>query len=185
MSKYIMGHRAQTRSAILRYVLILGGTLLLLCVAQVTWLAGMWPFGATPDVMLCAVLGISFFCGRQLGAIYGIAAGFLIEAIGAQGIMLLPIFYLLCGYAVGHLARTATGRVTAYLGYLGALVLLREGVTLVYISLTYQSIHLPQILWQILLPEAAATAICGVILYAPMLWLSRCLEPKKHRRHAR
>ena len=58
--------------------------------------------GAVPDLMICIVLCISYFNGRHHGAITGLAAGALIEAMASSGIVLLPLFYMLFGYIAGH-----------------------------------------------------------------------------------
>ena len=176
MSKYIMGHRAKTRSVIIKYTVIVGLLLIVLASMQASLLSRFRIFGAVCDLMICAVVCMAFLGGRHMGAIVGIAGGFLVEALGSTGVMLLPLFYMLLGYIVGHYARAMQKKYTSYLLYLGLTLLYRAVITLFYTCITYQSINLPQIILRILLPEAILTAIAGCVIYFPMLLLFWGLE---------
>ena len=173
------GYRAQSRSKAIAYTLTVGILLLLLAVLQVSFFGRFSFFGAVPDLMLCAVMVVSFFLGRYTGAISGIAAGFLIESIGSSGISLLPIFYMLCGYICGHYARAINPkRYPVYLIFFGVSLLLRAAMTLIYICLTYRNVNLPENLLYSVLPELGGTAIAGLILYAPIKPICAYLERK-------
>ena len=177
--KFILGHRAQTRSRAIRYTVCVGLLLVAVAVLQVSLFSRYRLFEAVPDLMICTVLCLSFFCGRYMGAVTGIAAGFLIEAIGSTGITVLPLCYLLCGYLVGHYARVVIPRrYTVYLIYLGCILAVRAAITFFYACLTYQNVNLPLILLQSVLPEAAVTAIAGAILYFPLMLFCVGLEKK-------
>lgn len=180
MSKYILGHRAQTRSTAIRYTLIVGALLILTACLQTSLLSRFRLFGAVPDLMICTVLCLSFFGGRYMGAITGIAGGFLIEALGSFGISLLPLLYLFFGYLIGHYARAVIPkRYVSYISYLGITVLLKVAITLLYICMTYRNIDLPKQFVQILLPEAILTAALGAIWYFPMLLFFKGLSKIK------
>ncbi|MBQ7347440.1 MAG: rod shape-determining protein MreD [Clostridia bacterium] len=179
MSKYILGHRAQTRTRSIRYTLLVAVLLILVAVLQVTLFSRFRLFGAVPDLMICTVLCLAFFCGKYVGAVSGIGAGFLIEAIGSQGITLLPICYMLLGYIMGHYARTVLPRsYPAYLPYLAVTLVFRAAITFLYACMNYANINLPQILLQSVLPELAVTAIAGCILYFPLMLFCGWLEKK-------
>ena len=51
----------------------------------------------------------------------------------------------------------------------GFALFLRAGLTVLYACLTYQNIHLVQILIHTVLPEMLATAIAGLCLYFPLM----------------
>lgn len=175
--KYILGRRAQTRYHALRYTLASGCLLVLLAVLQVSFFSRFRVLGAAPDLMIVAVLGIAYFSGPYAGAINGIAAGFLIEAIGSSGITLLPLCYLLCGYLVGYYARSNPKTYPTYLIYLGVTLLYRAVITVLYASLTYRDLRLPPVLLYSVLPELLLTAIAGLVIFFPMRlfcgWLAR------------
>lgn len=176
----IAGYAAQTRSKIISYTVCLSLLVLLVSVMQVSFFSRFSIFGATPDLVICAVLCVAFFVGRYAGAITGIGAGFFIEAMGSVGISLLPLFYFFLGYLVGHYARlTHPKRYTVYLFYLFLTVILRMLITLTYIGLTYESFNLLEVIGKILLPEAADTAVAGCILYFPIKALCSWLMRRK------
>ena len=177
--KLILGHRAQARTRAIRYTALVGAVLLLQALLQVSLFSRFRLMGAVPDLMLVSVLCIAFFCGRYAGAVTGIAAGFLIEAIGSVGISILPLCYFLSGYLIGHYARTSQKRYPIYLVYLGCTLLIRASITVLYACMTYQSVNLPQILVQSVLPEALVTAIAGCALYFPYLLFCGFLEGRK------
>lgn len=174
------GYESQTRSKIIAYTLCISLLVLFMAVLQVSVLSRYSLFGATPDLMICTVLCVGFFVGRYAGAITGIGAGFLIEAMGSVGISLLPLFYLFLGYVAGHYARVIyPKRYLSYLVYLSSAVVLRIAITLTYICMTYQSFHLLDVVLRVLLPEAADTAIAGCIVYFPIKWICGRLIRKK------
>lgn len=180
MAKYVSGYRAQTRSRSIRYTVSFSLTVLLLGVLQVSVLGRLRPLGVVPDLMLCATVAIAFFCGPHAGAITGIGAGFLIEAMGSVGITFLPIAYLLVGYVLGSYAK-APGRrnFLAYLPYLGIGALLRGVITLIYAAI-HSALGDPlRLLLRVLLPEMGLTLLCGLLLYLPLGLLCALLERKK------
>jgi rod shape-determining protein MreD len=169
-----MGFEAKARSRLVIFGVSLA--LLLLCgaVLQTSIFGKLTYVGAVPDLMLCIVTCVAFFNGRHQGAITGLAAGALIEAIASSGIVLLPLFYMIFGYTAGHYARAVQPkRFIPYLFYLTFALLLRAGITVLYACLTYQNIHLLQILVHAVFPEMLATVVAGVCLYFPLMLFCR------------
>lgn len=177
--KYILGHRAQARTRAIRYTVWIGILLILLAVLQVSLFPYFRLFGGIPDLMIVAVLCLSYFSGRYMGAVTGIAAGFLIDAIGSTGIVILPICYLFLGYVVGHYAKILghSGYVS-YLAYLGITLLYRAVITVLLACMSYSTVHLIEILLHSVLPEMLTTAIWGCILYFPLCLFCRLLAKK-------
>ncbi len=170
----MMGFEAKARSKTVVFaiaialLILIGGTLQTSVFGKLTYI------GAVPDIMICLVLCMAYFDGRHAGAIMGLAAGAFIEAIASHGIVLLPLFYMLLGYVVGHYARAVQPkRFLTYLFYLAITLFLRAGITILYACLTYQSIHLLQIFIHAVLPEMLTTAIAGLALYFPMKLLCK------------
>lgn len=177
MARRILGYRAQARSRMLAYSLCIGLLLSVTASFQVSVLGRFRPFGGVPDLMICTVLCVAFFCGRYAGAITGIAAGVLIEAIGSQGISLLPVIYMIGGYVAGHYANNVRPkRYSVYLFFHACALFLRAGVTVVYASLNYRTVDLPKILLYSVLPELLGTLIAGVLLFFPVGLVCRFLQ---------
>ena len=167
--KYILGHRAQTRTREIRYTVLIGLLLILLAILQVSFFPRFRLLGSIPDLMIVAVLCLSYFSGRYMGAITGIAAGFLIDAIGSTGIVILPICYLFLGYLAGHYAKIlGHNSYPSYLVYLGVALLYRAVITVLLACMSYSSVHLLEILFYSVLSEMLFTAIAGCILYFPL-----------------
>ena len=177
--KYILGRQAQNRSMIIRYCTVIGITLFLMVILQTSVLARIKPFGATPDVMLCTVLIVSFCLGCHAGGITGIVAGFLTDALGAVGFSLLPLIYFFIGYFIGHFIKVLNARrYLFYLITLGIALLVRFLTTLLYTLLSAQGFHFPSFLLSVALPEMLGTAVFGVILYFPIFWICRWLNQR-------
>jgi len=178
--KYILGERAQTRKRSVRYAVSIAVLLLVLSVVQLSFFGRFRILGAIPDLMIAAVLCIGFFTGPYTGAVSGISAGFLIDALGSTGFTVLPLGYLLEGYIGGYLARRIPTRgFLQYLIFLAVTLVYRAAITLLYAWISYESIRLP--FWtKAVLPEMLGTALAGLALYAPMRLLCGWLEKKKH-----
>ena len=170
----MMGFEAKARSRLVIFSISLALLLLFGAVLQTSVFSKLTYVGAVPDIMLCIVVCMAYFNGRHHGAITGLAAGTLIEAMASSGIVLLPLFYMIFGYTAGHYARaTQPKRFIPFLFYLMFALFLRAGLTVLYACLTYQSIHLVQFLIHAVLPEMLATAIAGVCLYFPLMLFCR------------
>lgn len=170
----IIGFEAKARSRLVIFGISLAILILLGAVLQTSVFGKLTYIGAVPDLMLGIVTCVAYFNGRHHGAITGLAAGALIEAMASSGIVLLPLFYMLFGYIAGHYARAVQPkRFVPYLFYLMFALFLRAGLTILYACLIYQNIHLVQILLHAVLPEMLATAIAGVCLYFPLMLFCR------------
>ena len=180
--KYIFGYRWKNRSAVIRYVICTVLLLLLAAVLQVTLLSKFRLLGVLPDLMLCTVVCVAFFCGRYMGAITGIAGGFLIYALGSPGITLLPLVYFLCGYITGHYAKSV-GEVgyLSFVGYISASAAIRVVVSGICSFLEHSDLRFFHLLLHTLLPEFLLTLILGLILYFPLRAFSFFVMQKRRR----
>ena len=167
--KYILGRISQNRMMILRYVLSEVALFFAVILLQTTLLSRFRILGAVPDICFGTLILVSYFLGKETGAVTGIAVGFAIEALSSTGVAILPVCYLFCGYVCGYFTRAILPkRFTAFLAVLGAAVPARAIITLVYMCLTYSEINLPQILLRTLLPEMLTTALFSLPLYFPV-----------------
>ena len=170
----MMGFESKARSRLVIFFVSLSLLILAGAILQTSAFGRLTYIGAVPDLMLCIVLGISYFNGRHHGAITGIAAGALIETMASSGVVLLPLFYMIFGYVVGHFARAVQPkRFIPYLLYLMFALLLRAGLTVLYAYLTYQNTQLLQVLLHAVLPEMLSTAVSGLCLYFPLMLFCR------------
>ncbi len=167
--KYILGRISQNRMLVIRYVLTEAALFFAMILLQTTLFSRFRILGVVPDLCFGTLLLVSYFLGKETGAVTGIAVGFTVEALSSTGVAILPVCYLFCGYVCGYFTRAILPkRFTAFLAVLGAAVPVRAIITLVYMCLTYQEIHLPQILLRTLLPEMLTTALFTLALYFPV-----------------
>ena len=165
----ILGRLSQNRARALKFILTETILFLTVILLQTTLFARIRLFGAVPDICFVTLILISYFCGKEVGAITGIVAGFAVDALGSVGISLLPIFYMFCGYLFGHFTRAIyPKRYVSYLVVLAAAIPVRMVITFVCICINYNTLHLLEILGRVLLPEATATAILAAGLYFPV-----------------
>lgn len=177
-TKYILGRQAQNRSKIIRYCTVIGITLFLFAIIQTSVLSRVKPFGVTPDIMLSTVLVFSVYCGCYTGAITGITAGFLTDALGSVGFSILPIVYFLIGYIAGYVSKLLNLRNSvSYLVCLAVSLPLRGITSCIYSLLSVAEFHFPTFLLELALPEMLGTAIFGILVFLPIRpiagWLRR------------
>lgn len=180
MAKYILGRQAKNRSIIIRYCTVIGITLFLIAILQTSVLSRIKPFGATPDLMIATVTAISVLCGCHTGAITGIAAGFLIDALGSTGFSILPLIYFLIGYLIGYYTKVISAQ--GFLSYLVCLVIsviVRILTSLLYTFLVFRQFHVPTFLLKVALPEAIGTLVFGIALFFPVFLVVRWLRKKE------
>ncbi len=167
--RFIFGRLSQNRARALKFILTETIMFLAVILLQTTLLARIRLFGAVPDLCFVTLILISYFCGKDVGAITGIAAGFALDALGSVGLSLLPVLYLFCGYLFGYFTRAIyPKRYLSYLIVLAAAIPVKMAITFVYICINYNTIHLLEIMGRVLLPEAAATALFATVLYFPV-----------------
>ena len=127
---------------ILWRVLVSAGLLIFFALLQTTIFARFRPFGAVPDLMLPLVIAIGMTEREKWGAVFGIAAAFVIESLGGAPVSLLALLYMPAGYLSGiltiemfrdsfavRLLFTAVGCVLHMLFTLVTLALTVEGFT--------------------------------------------------------
>lgn len=83
--------------------LVSAGLLIFFALLQTTIFARFRPFGAVPDLMLPLVIAVGMTEREKWGAVFGIAAAFVIESLGGAEISLLSLLYMPAGYLAGVL----------------------------------------------------------------------------------
>ncbi len=154
---------------------IAAGLILLFSLLQTTVFARFRPFGATPDLMLSLVVALSLTEGEKWGAVCGLSAAFVIEAIGSSGVTLLPILYAAVGYFCPiitreHLTDSFPVRVllTAVTG------VARAVFTLIYLGIHADPFRFFPLCASIVLPEYASTLVMALLSH---LTVYLCLHP--------
>lgn len=148
-------------SVVVKYI-VYSVVMLIFLMLQTTFFTRLRPFGSTPDILIVAVACVGMFEGGRAGAIFGVAAGYAADALGSTGIMILPLFYMLAGYICGQTAADYYRRsVLLFLIFDGGVCVLRAFVTMLYVTLTWHSFVIGDVIKGVILPEFFSTAVCS------------------------
>lgn len=143
-------------------------SILLLCAAQTSFLPSYLDDSyLVADLLLGLICAIGVLGGGAYGAFLGIFAGLCADAAGGFGLCLLPVYYMLCGYAC-HVADDVIPK-KKFLVYLAASATLTIGralIALVYVVLYLGNAPLPDVLRYVCLP-----LVLGTLLLLPLTYL--------------
>ena len=152
-------------------------TLLMIFTAlmQTTLLAQFRPFGAVPDMMLLFVLAVAMRENEKWGALFGLLSAVLIEAIGGEGISVLPLFYFFVGYFFPVIAANLLNNSIAVRVLFTLIAVLARMVVSYFTSLTLlPNESFDTLLRYLLVPEAVSTL---VVALPTEIFVRLCLRP--------
>ena len=149
------------KSLILRRVLIYGAAIFFLGIFQCAFFSRLKPFGATPDLIICAVCG-----------------GYFIDAIGAVPPGFSPIVYVLAVALTASIAQKLLARIPSFFILLLPSLAVRAVFTYVGLCLTFGSIAPLSSLTSVILPEAISTIFLSIPVY---LLIKLCYLPIRSR----
>ena len=178
MNRYRANRAARDRSRIRRYVLAFSIALTVIAVVQTSVFARLRIFSAVPDLLFAATLAAAFFCGRETGAIVGIAAGFLSDALGgAPGYRILPVAFFLVGYLAGHFSRVFAERsFVPYMTVVAVALPVHAFITVIQLFLNYGNVRMRSSFTGLFLPEAGALIVAALLIWFPLRAMCRKLE---------
>ena len=167
--------------------LIYGGALFLLAVIEGTVFTRFTLFGASPDLLLGAVLTLAMAEGEKTGGVCGIAAGFFGASLCGASALYMP-FAFLVGYIFGIISDRALAKnYPSALALMGCVYALKCFFNLIDASVTAHSFDLLRSLTEAVLPELFYSAILFSPVYFIFRWLSAVFSrhgsPVKERKH--
>ena len=136
--------------------------LIFFALLQTTIFARFRPFGAVPDLMLPLVIAVSMTEREKFGAVFGLCAAFVIEALGGATVFVLPLLYVPAGYICGVLTVNAfrdTPAVRAM--YTLAACAAHMFFTLFVLLATVGGVGFGSALKDAVLPEFASSLVCS------------------------
>ena len=126
--------------------------------------------GATPDLILCATIALSYCEGERAASVFGMLSGFLLEAVGSTGFSILPVFYLMAGAVCAVLFMKILGKnIGAYIIYVAAFALVRAAISVIYIQFAAPDFGMGTAFSYVVLPEYGVT-----MLASPAVFLLTC-----------
>lgn len=137
-------------------------------------------FGQNPAFTFAYVTVIGFLLGEKVGGVFGLLAGYLLDALGGVGFSLLPIFYMLAGYLCGYMLNSFLRRnFLSYLVYACVAGLFKVIYTMLIIALHTESFNIIKIFTQTMVPEFFAFIICTPMIYFLCLGIIKITEKIK------
>ena len=166
---------------LIKRVLLYGLLLLLLSAAESSFLGQLRYLPAVPDLILGATVAVTLLDSQRAGAVFGVAGGFLSDALGSTGISLSPILYLLVVLTVGALASKMMGNLPSYSLLMIPALLLRGGFSLGVATLLWGYSPLAFVLRHMVLPELVWTAILCIPTYGAVKLCTLAFRSRKDR----
>ena len=144
-----------------------GVLLIFFLLLQTTFFVRFAPFGAVPDLLLSLTAAIAISEGEKWGAVFGLVAAYLSQALGgaATGPALLPLLYMPAGYFCGicakyYLSDSIPVRIL-YILSCGA----GRGIVTAISAAAILNATAGEIFLDIVLPEFFSTALLAPLLY--------------------
>lgn len=184
-SRAYRDHARQRRRAFLRgglKWLLYTVTAVLLCVIEGTVFAfrgaSVSSFGI-PCLLPAWVTAVAMYEGYIGGAWFGIAVGLLSSAAGGDALYVLPLLYMLYGFAVGILgSRFLKKGFIIYAVYEFAVCVLHGGMLLLISAIAAFAEKEPlgavlPLLWASGMSDVIASAMWSLVLYLPLILICR------------
>lgn len=151
-------------------VVIYGVVIFLTAIFQSTLMSRFGFFGTTPAIMLALTCGAACFEDERVSSVVGLASGFCADALGNNGVSILPVVYTLVGWfgtrlaaslGKGRDAGSVLGRLVVWTVMLAVGCGIGMLTTALNLLLTAGKVHIIDMFLRVLLPELAGTFIFG------------------------
>ncbi len=159
------------------------GLLLLFALMETTLFTRIQPLGATPDLMIGLTVAVAVTEREKWGAVFGLAAGFVIESLSSRTTG-LPLLFTITGFTVGAVvSEYFRDSVATRALFTVAAAAVRAVMTVVTVA-SINDATLPAIISQAAVPE-----FLGTVLFSPIphvvakLALHRFNKSREERTH--
>ncbi len=159
------------------------GLLLFFALLETTLFTRIQPLGATPDLMIGLTVAVAVTEREKWGAVFGVAAGFVIESLSSRTTG-LPLLFTITGFTVGAVvSEYFRDSVATRALFTVAAAAVRAVMTVVTVA-SINDATLPAIISQAAFPE-----FLGTVLFSPIphivakLALHRFNKSREERTH--
>lgn len=159
-----------------RRIIIYGLMTLLLGSAQCAFFPILRVCPATPDLIMGMLLTITLWDSERSAAAVAVGAGFFIDAIGASGLALSPLIYLIYVLFISLFAKKVLKSFVSYLLLMIPTLLFRAAATYLCVFLAERSLPQLWVITEVLLPEALTTGLLCLPIYFIVKLCSGMLE---------
>ena len=171
-----MGRRLNKK--MLWFLIVSAAAAFVAALLQTSFLPFVGLFGAIPDLLLILVCGVSFYLGPLDGALFGLVAGFLAEALGGGGeIPLLPVFYVATAVLLALLSQNIfADKFIHWILYSGIFCVVKAFYSMLRIVLATGFSSLWPALGTSVFPEWVGTLFLALLLARPVRLLAGLLR---------
>ena len=159
-------YKQEIRPDTVKRIVLYGILLLLLAALQCSFFARLQFLPATPDLILCAVLGILLLDSDAAAFICAVVGGLILDAVGGLGIVWSPVFYLMVAALMSLAVKKVMPGLASFLVLLLPSLILRAGFTALGVWISQDAMSVSEMVKSVLLPEAIITFLCGFGVYA-------------------
>lgn len=159
-------YRKEIRPDMVKRIVLYGILLLFLAALQCSFFARLQFLPATPDLILCAVLGILLLDSDSAAFVSAVAGGLMLDAVGGLGVAWSALFYLIVAAVMSLTVKKVMPGLASFLVLLLPSLLLRAGFTALHVWMSGNLLSASELVKKILLPEAVITFLCGFAVYA-------------------
>lgn len=165
---------AGEKRLLLRRIIVFGAVAFILGILQCSFFSRLKPFGAVPDLILGALCAIIMLDNKKSGAVFAVAAGYYIDAIGAVPPSFSPVFYLLCVVVLSKVSEKIMPQFVSFAVLMLPAVVLRALFT--YTNMCISLSGLPP--FRVFIEAALPEALCTYIFCLPIYFLIKlCMYP--------
>lgn len=133
--------------------------------------------GAVPDLILCATVSLAYFESEKTAAVFGMLAGFALEAVGSVGFGILSLFYMMCGCVCAMLFVRVLGKhFGTYMLYTAVFMLARTGISIIYLQLAMPDYSIQLAFENTLVTEYVFTVLSAIPVFFVSRIISKCLD---------
>ena len=150
---------------ILRRVIVYSIVIFVLGVLQCSFFSRLSPFGATPDLMICAICAIALLDNGKSAIITAIAAGYFIDALGATGASFSALLYLVAAAIAVVMGEKLIRKLLSFLLLMLPMLALRGIGTYLCLWISAAKLPVPSVLLSIILPELLSTFLLCIPIY--------------------
>ena len=119
---------------------------------------------------------------QKAGAVCGIGAGFVIDALGSSGLSLSPLFYLFIGALCGAFSKKMLPSFLSWVVELSVFTVVKAFFTLFNVYIANSNAPFARIFLNIILPEM----LCTLIICLPIFFVVKlCMIPIDSKRRLR
>lgn len=119
-----------------------------------------------PDLVLGAVIACALGEDEKVAGVCGIAAGFVLDALGTFGVSLSPLFYGLAGYLAGVMIRFFMRRnLPSFMIYMLFAAAARSVFTVISAILNLYTVDVNILIAKTVIPEFFLTVLVSPLLY--------------------